>query len=179
MNTREMQQMTQRIIYVSGWLQRMLAFVMDCLLLTPIVIALSWGVGKISGIQMTSPTSFSLGNIVELMLEQQGYVVAMLLLSALVFFIYLFIFTFILGATPGMRLCRIKLINHYGDHAEWWRVGARCVLFFANIALLGLGLLWMGFDRERRGLHDLLTRTYVIRGHVRQVDVQEIANQHA
>ena len=28
----------------------------------------------------------------------------------------------------------------------------------------GLGVLWIAFDREKRGFHDHLARTYVVRG---------------
>ena len=31
-------------------------------------------------------------------------------------------------------------------------------------ATLGLGFAWIGFDREKRGLHDWLAGTYVVRG---------------
>ena len=39
----------------------------------------------------------------------------------------------------------------------------RCAGYLAGVATLFLGFLWMGFDSEKRGLHDWIAGTYVIR----------------
>ena len=33
----------------------------------------------------------------------------------------------------------------------------------AGLATLGLGFLWIAFDSEKRGLHDWLSGTYVVK----------------
>ena len=49
------------------------------------------------------------------------------------------------------------------ERPEWWRAFLRGWAVLLGVALLGMGLLWIGFDREKRGLHDWLAGTYVIR----------------
>ena len=40
---------------------------------------------------------------------------------------------------------------------------ARCAGYLAGVVTLFLGFLWVGFDSEKRGLHDWIAGTYVIR----------------
>ncbi len=44
-----------------------------------------------------------------------------------------------------------------------WRAAVRAVGYLVALATGGLGFLWVGFDREKRGLHDWLAGTYVIK----------------
>jgi len=46
-------------------------------------------------------------------------------------------------------------------------LGLKVALLVVGFALAGLGLLWIGFDREKRGLHDWIAGTYVIRTRTR------------
>ena len=73
------------------------------------------------------------------------------------------LFVAITGRTPGLKLLRVRVINVYGERPEWWRACLRCGGFVIGLLLLGLGLLWIGFDRHKRGLHDWLAGTYVVR----------------
>ena len=67
------------------------------------------------------------------------------------------------GQTLGMRAWGIRVVGQNGKPLSW-----RCaVLRFAAGALallpLGLGLWWGIFDAQRRGWHDRLTNTRVVR----------------
>ena len=76
--------------------------------------------------------------------------------------IYLALFLLISGATPGLRVLKLRVINVYGQSPELWRVVLRCAGFVLSCGLMGLGFLWIGFDREKRGLQDWVAGTYVI-----------------
>ena len=43
------------------------------------------------------------------------------------------------------------------------RIDERTAGYLAGLATLSLGFLWIGFDAEKRGLHDWIAGTYVIR----------------
>jgi uncharacterized RDD family membrane protein YckC len=66
------------------------------------------------------------------------------------------------GQTIGKRLFNIRVIDGYGQPLGLGRSLLRALAFVPSLALAGLGVLWIGFDRERRGLHDWLADTYVV-----------------
>ena len=85
------------------------------------------------------------------------------MLTVAIAVLYLLVFQIALGRTLGMRLLRIKIIDVYGDRPSAARCAVRCAGYLAGLATLLLGFLWMGFDSEKRGLHDWVAGTYVIR----------------
>jgi uncharacterized RDD family membrane protein YckC len=86
--------------------------------------------------------------------------VAMLVILA---FLYFFLFTALRGQTFGKHLMRVKVIDAYGERPSIMRALLRTVAYVPSLLLLALGFLWIGFDREKRGLHDWLADTYVVK----------------
>jgi uncharacterized RDD family membrane protein YckC len=68
------------------------------------------------------------------------------------------------GGTPGQRVLGLEIVRHVdGVRAGPLRLLARAVLVAVGLIPLGLGHVASWFTRERRGLHDLLTGTVVVR----------------
>lgn len=66
------------------------------------------------------------------------------------------------GQTLGMRAWRIRVVQLDGSGLSW-RVAT--IRFFAAIAswlILGLGFLWVLFDKDKKSWHDHLSRTRLI-----------------
>lgn len=84
--------------------------------------------------------------------------------------LYGLIFVGLAGQTPGLRAAGARVIDVYGDPPSIARALARAAGFLAALATLGLGLLWIAFDREKRGLPDWIAGTYVVKdsGHRRE-----------
>jgi uncharacterized RDD family membrane protein YckC len=78
-------------------------------------------------------------------------------------FLYFFLFTALRGQTFGKHLMRLKVIDAFGERPSVGRSLVRTVAYIPSLLLLGLGFLWIGFDREKRGLHDWLADTYVVK----------------
>lgn len=66
------------------------------------------------------------------------------------------------GQTLGKRAAGIRVIDGFGQPLGLGRSVLRCAALVPSLALAGLGVLWIGFDRERRGLHDRLADTHVV-----------------
>jgi uncharacterized RDD family membrane protein YckC len=67
------------------------------------------------------------------------------------------------GQTLPMKTWQLKLVSN-DDHALTMRQAiARYVAALAGIALFGAGFLWALFDRDRRFLHDRVSRTKIVR----------------
>lgn len=84
---------------------------------------------------------------------------AFLCLEAACFYLYFWRTT---GQTLGMQAWRIKAVNEAGELMSLGEGWVR--LFFAalSFACLGLGFLWMLFDRDRLAWHDRASGTFVI-----------------
>jgi uncharacterized RDD family membrane protein YckC len=86
-----------------------------------------------------------------------------LALFAILGFLYFFLFTALRGQTFGKHLLKLKVIDAYGERPSMMRAFVRAAAYLPSLVLLGLGFLWIGFDREKRGLHDVMADTYVVR----------------
>jgi hypothetical protein len=57
------------------------------------------------------------------------------------------------GPTVGKRLAGIRVFDGFGQPLGLGRSMLRVLAFLPSVGLAGLGLLWIVFYRERRGLH--------------------------
>lgn len=67
------------------------------------------------------------------------------------------------GQTLGMRAWRLELISTEGLAPTWRQAIIRCIAAVAGGGMAGLGYLMMLFDPESRCLHDIVSRTRVVR----------------
>jgi len=68
------------------------------------------------------------------------------------------------GQTLGMRSWRLRLVTRQGGAVGWGRALLRLVLAPLSVLPLGLGYLWIVFDREGLAWHDRLSGTRLIDG---------------
>jgi uncharacterized RDD family membrane protein YckC len=102
--------------------------------------------------------------LVDVAINGDALAEAGLALFAIVAFLYFFIFHALRGQTPGQRLLRLRVIDGYGQRPSPGRALARTAAYLPSWALFALGVVWIAFDREKRGLHDWLADTYVVVG---------------
>lgn len=69
-----------------------------------------------------------------------------------------------LGATPGKIAMSAKIVDATtGEAPSMSQLLIRYVGYFVSTIPLGLGLMWVGFDRRKQGWHDKMANTVVIR----------------
>jgi uncharacterized RDD family membrane protein YckC len=67
------------------------------------------------------------------------------------------------GATPGMKVAGIRIVNDRdGSRIGWGAALLRLIGFWVSGAVFYLGFIWILIDSRRRGWHDLLAGTCVI-----------------
>ncbi len=66
------------------------------------------------------------------------------------------------GQTLGMRMVGIRVVDGSGRPPGLARAAIRSLLWLVSLIPLGVVLLWMGVDSEKRGVHDRLTGTSVV-----------------
>ncbi len=68
------------------------------------------------------------------------------------------------SATPGKMIMRTKIVDaKTGGAPQAFKFIVRYVGYFISFLPLGLGFLWAAFDKQKRGWHDLMAGTIVVR----------------
>jgi uncharacterized RDD family membrane protein YckC len=149
-----------RRFHAAGFWRRLAAGLVDLAIIAPVAMALSWLVGKLAGFGL--PPNLGVDYWLDLLLGTDPSMVTLAVMLLATGASYAFVFQLTASQTPGMRLLRIRIIDVYGDPLAIARVGLRTAGYLANVVTLGLGFFWIGFDSEKRGLHDWIAGSYVV-----------------
>jgi len=148
---------------VAGFFERALAALIDGIIVLPLFVLLAWAGSAVTGIRIPPSRELNLDLVVGLLIERNGPVIFWSVMLLIVIFLYCFIFVGTRGQTPGKRLVGVRVVTWYGEPPTLLRALVRTAGYLASGALLWLGFIWIGFDREKRGLHDWIAGTYVVR----------------
>jgi uncharacterized RDD family membrane protein YckC len=66
------------------------------------------------------------------------------------------------GQTPGMRVFGLRVTKEDGSALTVIGAGVRWVGLIVATLVLGIGVFWVAFNREKKGWHDLLAGTIVL-----------------
>lgn len=81
-----------------------------------------------------------------------------------VWLVYCTMFLGVLGATPGMKVLGLQLVQlPNGARVDWKHAFLRSVFSLVSGAVCLLGFLWAAWEPERRTWHDLVAGTRVVR----------------
>jgi uncharacterized RDD family membrane protein YckC len=149
--------------YVGGFWQRGLAALIDLAIIIPVSIVLCKVAGSLTGLGLPPSRVRGLDFWLDLMLASDATLIGALGLTLAIGSIYALIFHISMGRTMGMRALDLRIIDIYGDEPSTQRSLARTAGYLLGVATLGLGFIWIAFDSEKRGLHDWLAGTYVIK----------------
>jgi uncharacterized RDD family membrane protein YckC len=150
-------------VQVAGFWRRLGGAAIDAGIILPVAMLLTWIASSVAGIHLPPGKTRDLDFWLDLMLTSDPAVMTAVIITLAVTTIYLFVFQATIAQTVGMRIMNVRIIDIYGDHPSYLRVGLRTAGYLASLATLFLGFLWIGFDAEKRGLHDWIAGTYVIR----------------
>jgi uncharacterized RDD family membrane protein YckC len=151
-------------VRVAGFWLRLIAGVLDAAILAFFFVVLDVMVALI--LRHPLPRLGQLGPdyLVDVAVNGDALAVVGLVVLAMLGFLYFFIFHALRGQTPGKRAVRVRVIDAYGRRPSLGRALVRTAAYLPSLLVLALGFFWIGFDREKRGLHDWVADTYVIRG---------------
>jgi len=149
-------------VRAAGFWRRLAAGIVDVIVLSSVFGILGTAVAVV--LRHPLPRFAQLGPdyVVDMAVNGGVLAEAGLALFAILGFLYFFLFTALRGQTFGKHLMRVKVIDAYGERPSLARALVRTVAYLPSGILLALGFLWIGFDREKRGLHDWIADTYVV-----------------
>ncbi len=87
------------------------------------------------------------------------------LLSLLIDALYFSLAVGIWGTTLGKRALRLYVIRVDDSKVGIGRAFARYLSYFVSVITIGIGFLMIAFRRDKRGLHDLICDTQVVKRH--------------
>ena len=67
------------------------------------------------------------------------------------------------GATPGQRVLGLRVVAADGSQLSATKSAVRFLGLLVSFTVLGLGVIWIAFDKHKQGWHDKLAATLVIR----------------
>jgi uncharacterized RDD family membrane protein YckC len=151
------------VFHAAGFWWRAAAAAVDLAVVLPVGLLLCWLAGLLSGVHLPQSRLQGLDFWLDLLLASDPALLGGLGLLIAIGAVYALVFQITMSRTLGMRLLKVRIIDLYGDPPSTGRALARTGGYLAGLATLGLGFLWIGFDREKRGLHDWLAGTYVVK----------------
>jgi uncharacterized RDD family membrane protein YckC len=155
--------LTAPTFHVAGFWRRAAAGALDAMIILPVAAVMCWLAGALAGISLPASRHHGVDFWLDLILATDPALVGAVSLTLAIATIYALVFQLTLARTPGMRALKIRIIDVYGDPPGTLVAILRTVGYLADAASLGLGFLWIGFDSEKRGLHDWISRTYVVK----------------
>lgn len=149
--------------FVCGFWKRGLAAAIDLAIILPVSLLLCKVAGALTGLSLPASRVQGLDFWLDLLLAGDGTLIGALGLTLAIASIYSIIFHISMGRTIGMRALKLRIIDVYGDPPSTHRSLARTAGYLLGLSTLGLGFIWIAFDSEKRGLHDWLAGTYVVK----------------
>jgi uncharacterized RDD family membrane protein YckC len=149
----------------AGFISRLIAFVIDTVIITLSMISITWFVSvtieifnlqaffNIFSILMPGATS-SLEQLI-------SRITAGFLLASIIALYYIFFWIFA-GYTPGKAFMGIKIVTTDGRKVSFFRAFLRYFAYFLSAGFFFLGFLWILIDGRRQGWHDKIAGTLVI-----------------
>jgi uncharacterized RDD family membrane protein YckC len=140
---------TEEPKYAGFWI-RVVAALIDSILFLIItfpLLILIYGMGYFSEVQASRVPGF------------WDFIISYVLpaVAIIVFWIYR-------SATPGKMMVKVKIVDaKTGEQPSTGQCIGRYFAYFVSSIPLGLGIIWVAFDKRKRGWHDMLAGTVVIR----------------
>jgi uncharacterized RDD family membrane protein YckC len=150
-------------VRVAGFWRRLAAGIVDMLVLSSVFGILATLMALVLRHPLPRVSQLGPDYIVDMAVNGGVFAEAALAMLAILGFLYFFLFTALRGQTFGKHMMRVKVIDAYGQRPSMVRALTRTAAYLPSLVLLALGLLWIGFDREKRGLHDWIADTYVVK----------------
>lgn len=146
----------------AGFFRRSAAALIDLVLITPLLGVAGVLLCLAFGRPLPRLAELSPDLLIAALLDGNALGEAALLLGGILLLLYFFIFHATRGQTPGKQCLGLLVIDEYGERPGLAKTLLRTAGYALSVLPFSLGLLWIGFDREKRALHDWVAGTYVV-----------------
>ena len=151
-------------IRYGGFVSRLLAFLIDLVLISLITFLVSAGLGVIAGFFGLDTNGISFVGVDPAQLPPFQRLIATFSVLFSTFFglIYFLFFWVLVSFTPGMALLGLKIVRCDGRQLGLGRAIVRLIGYWISLIFIGLGFLWILIDNRRQGWHDKMAGSCII-----------------
>lgn len=158
-----MAQIPTKRVRPAGFISRLLAFMIDLMIATLLMAFILVALRELAlFFGLSGLINEYFGDRYLIRLIQSAYSVIYLVISNFTTIIYFSVLSWLIGTTPGKYLMGLRIIRLNGKPVGFVRSLVRTLGNYLSFVLLGLGFIWIIFDRRRQALHDKLVGTLVI-----------------
>ena len=150
-------------VHVAGFWRRFAAGWIDLAIILPVGLIFAWIASALADVHLPPSRIRGPDFWLDLVLASDPALMTAFAMILIVGVVYLMVFQALMGRTLGMRVLKMRVIDVWGERPSIARCAARTAGYLAGLATVMLGFLWVGFDSEKRGLHDWIAGTYVIK----------------
>ena len=136
-------------IRLAAWIVDIVCLFLATIVLAVLVLATIWFGGRLGG------------EINDQVMALAGYSGAAIVMAS--GFLYFTLFVGSAGRTPGKTLFGLKIVGVNDQEMTYGRACLRSLCWILSLVLFSVGFLMIAFTRQKRGLHDILAGTRVIR----------------
>ena len=139
--------MNTEIRYAGFW-SRTFATVIDSIWLYGIIYTILWF--------LIGPDIFN---------PDASYTMTQFIIEWVIPLIVVMAFWIVKSATPGKMLFQMRIVDAESfQPVSPARLLVRYLAYFISMLPLGLGFLWVAWDKKKQGWHDKIARTVIVRG---------------
>lgn len=138
--------------HYAGFISRLIAYVIDLVIISLSLIAISWTVT--TTIELLNLNSTAVSDFAKIMMT--GVTIFLFVAG------YFVLFWTLTGQTPGKLIMGLRIVTLDGQQLSLGRSIRRFVGYILSFLTLYMGFLWILVDDRRQGLHDKIARTCVI-----------------
>ena len=141
----------------AGFFVRLAAYFIDCIIVGAALMAIRIPVWFLS-----------LGGAFGFLFEYSVYDIVLYLLKVT----YFVLLTYFTGSTLGKKLLQIQVVSAEGRKPSFFEIAFReSVGRFLSALIIYVGYIMVGADKQKRGLHDILSDTCVVYHHQKTVAI--------
>ncbi len=151
--------------HYAGFVSRFFAILIDIIIIIGLLLILNWVTQLIIQFFQLSNLFDAIEAYIQSIPWLSNAIGILTFLSSVtfVFFAYtVLLWVFTGGLTVGKTVMGVRIVRIDGSRLTFWRAWARYIMFWVAMIPLGLGLLWVLINDQRRGWHDLTVGTCVI-----------------
>jgi uncharacterized RDD family membrane protein YckC len=150
-------------VRVVGFWRRLAAFGIDLGALLCTAGLLNWALLAMLDLPPLLPPAKGIGLLLAVLELRIGDVLVRIAPGLCMAALYFGAFWSLTGQSLGQRVLKIRVVDASGNTPSVLRVALRLLGQAVALAPAALGWIWLAFDREKRGWHDHIARTYVVR----------------
>ncbi|MGO9026592.1 MAG: RDD family protein [Beijerinckiaceae bacterium] len=148
--------------YAGFWI-RFVAYLIDAVLLWILCTVIGGVIGAVIGASLKGGSLDASSTSNDTVASVAGGLAVLAMFAAAIVYNVLFV-SGSWQATPGKRLLGLHIITASGQRVGGWRAFGRYLCYIVSALPFYIGFMMIGWNKEKKGIHDMICETRVVYG---------------